>query len=327
MVDVNATRLCVVCGVMFVRDGKRIFCSNECKKTREAQVKRQSAILHGHINGEQSLTCKHCSVQFVGPSNKVYCTQRCKDRARPAPKQPRKKSRNESQRARDNEVKRLRRKTEDRSAEFERAKQKRRDAMALRVRRLGHSAPSDEALARRKEKAYQTAHALALRMDVARDAAIAKKAAKQAKADAKAKAKANGAPSEYVEWLRRNPDTHARYIAKWRAKSFKRKTGRVMPNDHTANGVVMFGAPRCLYCNCKLTWENRRSDHMTPLVLGGVHSAANIAPACIDCNGKKGGMDFAQWVTLLLPADRVRAVRFFEKRNGPMQQVGLRLAC
>lgn len=319
MVDANATRLCVVCGAVFVRQHKRVYCSDACANTRQRQQSRASHVRLGLIKGDQTHKCKHCSVEFVGCANKVYCTQRCKDRARPAPKQPRKRSRNDAQRARDNEVKRLRRKTEDRSAEFERTNKKRRDETAQRVRTVGHSYPSDGVLARRKEKAYQTAHALAIRMNEKRDARIAKRLAAAKEKERRATDKALGLPSPELEKLRSNLVKYAEYLTKSRAKGFKKKTGRIMPDDGTVDAVVMFGSPRCLYCDCRLSWANRTHDHMTPLIKRGVHSARNIAPACKDCNDKKGPKEFYVWVQSLDDEHKQRAIKFFEERNGTIE--------
>lgn len=326
MVDVNATRLCVVCGVVFVRDKHRVCCSDDCKKAREAQVHRSSAIRHGRIKGEQSLTCKHCDAQFVGTSNKVYCTQRCKDRARPAPKQPRKKSRNDAQRARERELRKQ--KPRDRSNDNDKAKQKRREQAELR--RLVYEQRKPELDAIKQAKAYESAHALAIRMDAARDVSIAKKAVKvAAKAEKKAKsdkAKAMGLPSAELEKLRSNLVKYAEYLTKSRAKTYKRKTGKVMPDDGTVDAVVMFGSPRCLYCDCRLSWANRTHDHMIPLTKRGVHSARNIAPACKDCNDKKGPKEFYVWVQSLDDEHKQRAIKFFEERNGTAFEFPERLA-
>lgn len=283
----------------------------------------------GLIKGDQTHKCKHCSVEFVGCANKVYCTQRCKDRARPAPKQPRKVSRNDAMRARERELRKERKlRGYDRSAELEKAKQKRREQAELR--RLAYEQIKPELDAIKQAKAYESAHALALRMNAARDASIAKKAAKAAvKAAKKEKAKQAkdiGAPSAELEKLRADLVKYADYLTKSRAKGFKKKTGKVMPQDGTVDAVVMFGLQRCLYCDCKLSWSNRTHDHMTPLIKGGVHSACNIAPACKWCNDRKGPKDFITWVNCLELKHKQRAIKFFEKRNGSLMQLPIRLA-
>lgn len=72
--------------------------------------------------------------------------------------------------------------------------------------------------------------------------------------------------------------------------------------------------------------DAREHDHMRPLSRGGVHSAANIAPCCLDCNSGKGAMTFDKWIARLAPKHRARAVAYFEKRNGSIDQGGLVLA-
>lgn len=311
MVDVNATRLCVVCGVMFVRQHKRVYCSDACANTRQRQQSRASHVRLGLIKGDQTHKCKHCSVEFVGCANKVYCTQRCKDRARPAPKQPRKRSRNDAQRARECELRKERKlRGYDRSAEFEKAKQKRRTLSELRQ-------PAIEAA--RIAKEIDEAHEIALRIDAKRDASIAAK-------NAKAAAKRAKMPSQALLNLRSNLVKYADYLTKSRAKGFKKKTGKEMPDDGTVSAVVMFGKSNCLYCNCSLDWSNRTHDHMIPLIKGGVHSACNVAPACKRCNDRKGSKDFVAWVVSLKVEHRLRAIKFFEERNRSILQIGLKLA-
>ena len=118
-------------------------------------------------------------------------------------------------------------------------------------------------------------------------------------------------------------DRYAKDITRTRAKSYLRKTGNKMPDDGTASTAVLLGGARCLYCDCALNDDNRSHDHMTPLCLGGVHSAANIAPACKRCNFRKARKSFAHFVETLDEKHRRRAVAFYEKRNGPMVQLGL----
>jgi len=54
---------------------------------------------------------------------------------------------------------------------------------------------------------------------------------------------------------------------------------------------------RCAYC-LKVT-PRLTQDHLTPLTLGGHHSAENIVPACFTCNRRKG---ISHWM-LFRPSD------------------------
>jgi predicted nuclease with TOPRIM domain len=56
---------------------------------------------------------------------------------------------------------------------------------------------------------------------------------------------------------------------------------------------------RCVYCRCQLpkTWH---VEHLDPLCLGGTNEDSNLRAACVDCNQRKGGMDFKVWILQLL---------------------------
>lgn len=47
---------------------------------------------------------------------------------------------------------------------------------------------------------------------------------------------------------------------------------------------------RCIYCTKPLTIQEATKDHLTPLSRGGRDTIDNIAPACFDCNTRKGTM-------------------------------------
>jgi 5-methylcytosine-specific restriction endonuclease McrA len=49
----------------------------------------------------------------------------------------------------------------------------------------------------------------------------------------------------------------------------------------------------CIYCGSDST--KLTQDHLTPLSHGGAHTEANIAPACISCNAKKGTMTLEEY--------------------------------
>lgn len=308
MAEANGTRACVVCGCEFPRDGKRVLCSDACKHERQLQY---------HRTPPRETQCICCGGVFLGAANKRYCGRRCKDAARsarPQKQRNRKRDISESDRARIADARRISRRKNgrgDRSAEYQRRKQ-----------RLGTAA-------RKAERKLLAEHAMALRINAAMDRSVARVAAKANRDRAKAEAIAariERGESEHTAKLKANPDRYAAELTRCRAKSFKRKTGKDMLADGTASAVVILGGKRCLYCNCALTDENRSHDHMIPLVKGGVHSAANIAPSCKSCNFRKGPKGFSEWVNMLAEPHRLRAIRFFEKRNGHVGQACLPLA-
>lgn len=47
---------------------------------------------------------------------------------------------------------------------------------------------------------------------------------------------------------------------------------------------------KCIYCRCPLTPANATLDHLTPKASGGKDAVRNLAVACADCNGLKGGL-------------------------------------
>ena len=47
----------------------------------------------------------------------------------------------------------------------------------------------------------------------------------------------------------------------------------------------------CYLCGTELTQANRSIDHRIALILGGPHTADNLAACCLPCNRKKGGRE------------------------------------
>lgn len=320
------SRLCAVCGREFPRCGHIKFCSDECRDARNRSHQRASALRHGRLKGPQQLTCAHCDASFTGRADQLYCSGKCKDAARDkallsASRNAWREKNIDRVRAHCNEYKarvRAERGRGDRSAEYKHAARKRADESArlagehalTRITRIGCD---------------RYAHVPALVARVARIAGKADAAAREKIARARRPA-GSGSLSQHTINLKADRDRYAKDITRTRAKSYLRKTGNKMPDDGTASTVVLLGGARCLYCDCTLNDDNRSHDHMTPLSLGGVHSAANIAPACKRCNFRKGKKSFAQFVERLDEKHRRRAVAFYEKRNGPMVQLGLFLA-
>lgn len=335
MVDANATRACVVCGVLFPRDGKRVACSDVCMVERrklhqaKSNAKKRQAVVR---------RCQWCAVEFIkGPGTAAkYC---CSDHAAMA-KAKRDAARKVTPdvRARANDRQRRQRELNPLTPE-----QARRYAERKRERRALHGRGDRSAEYKAKtahrvaaiapsllwiDVSYYMAHteALAINAGIDRAARDSLKVERD-KQDALRieRAKKRGLAASTLK-LKEDPEKYAAALTKWRAKSLKRKTGQAMRSDGTANASVILGGKRCLYCDCTLHEKNRTHDHMRPLSRGGVHSAANIAPCCLDCNSGKGSMLFDKWIARLAPNHRARAIAYFEKRNGSIGQGGLVLA-
>lgn len=255
---------------------------------------------------------------FAWRANKLYCSRACKDKARDkdllraSSKAWLKRNPGKASAAKAAYRKRVGR--GDRSGEY---RNKRIRSVLARTPSVDHAlcAIADHGCGR-------YAHVPALVAGIVR---IVDRADRKARARAD-RGKAPGTLSAYTLALKANPEAYARALTRWRAKTFKRKTGRVMLNDGTASAAVILGGDRCLYCNVRLNDANRSHDHMIPLTLGGVHSAANIAPCCIRCNTAKGPADFNSWIVGLAGKDKARALSFFEKKNGSVMQIGLGLS-
>lgn len=351
MAELDATRACVVCGVLFPRDGKRTLCSEKCRTERQRAHQRGWAIKHGlfahrakdcqrcgkgfsgpprqiycttscgHING--AMACRHCSKEFKGRTDRLYCGTKCKDAARRAAPGYRDQQRKRSHKYKAKpltEQQRQRRNQRKRGRVRDHAKEN----GARMVRKLADLAPAMLWI----DASYHMAHAeaLAINAEIDRAARESLKAERDKQDALRAeRAKQRGLAASTLK-LKEDPEKYAATLTYWRAKSLKRKTGQAMRSDGTATSAVILGGKRCLYCDCTLHDKNRTHDHMRPLSRGGVHSAANIAPCCLDCNSRKGAKGFEQWVTTLAPKDSRRAVAYFEKRNGSIGQGGLVLA-
>lgn len=114
----------------------------------------------------------------------------------------------------------------------------------------------------------------------------------------------------------RSPAQQVRDIEKWRRKKIK-KLGRVWVSDGTVEHHHITGAKSCLYCRAELNRSNRTVDHMDPLILGGIHSAANIAQCCRTCNSRKAGMSFSDWLGRIKPEFARKAAEFYESAKAP----------
>lgn len=332
MAEVDATRACVVCGTLFARYKTKSVCSDACAAIRQRKYQATS----NARNVKPTRQCRWCANEFTPAHGAGYaycCTEHqrlaklAKDRAREVTPE---------QRASWN--KKYNQKHADKVRERGRIQAAKRRAKHGRGDRSGEylSKRIKKALARMPTVARALAEIVAdgckrqvhvpdLLAAVVRLAGRTDKAARLVRSRA-IRATSVGTLSDYTLALKADPQKYAAALSRWRAKSLKRKTGKAMKSDGTASAAVMLGGSYCLYCDCKLTETNRSHDHMTPLVLGGVHSAANIAPSCIRCNTLKGSKDFVTFVSTLRAKDQQRAIKFYEKRNGSVRQMGLCLA-
>ncbi|WP_328920277.1 HNH endonuclease [Streptomyces sp. NBC_00208] len=93
------------------------------------------------------------------------------------------------------------------------------------------------------------------------------------------------------EWKQANPD-------KIRTNNQRRRARKAAATveEFTAADLLAYwdeiGAYGCVYCG----GAYEHADHVQPLHLGGVHSMANILPACSECNLSKNAKDPVEYV-------------------------------
>lgn len=116
------------------------------------------------------------------------------------------------------------------------------------------------------------------------------------------------------EWDRAHPEQYRARNKRWRARNAehcrqkdsltgvarvqrRRARRKAAPlNDFTAAQWREMQAAygfRCVYCpddcpECQSRTHALTQDHIIPLSQGGNHTRANIVPACMSCNAKKG---------------------------------------
>jgi hypothetical protein len=95
---------------------------------------------------------------------------------------------------------------------------------------------------------------------------------------------------------------------------------RLARERHAADGTVTpeaiaqlkREASNCAYCGCGL--DEKQTDHMIPLVLGGEHSLRNIVIVCPQCNGKKARLSYEEWVDRIDAQHRERVLALYCER-------------
>jgi 5-methylcytosine-specific restriction endonuclease McrA len=94
----------------------------------------------------------------------------------------------------------------------------------------------------------------------------------------------SGAP--LVKPARRGPKPRKRIRTRRPAGTVRREAkaaGYVDPD--TWEAILAWYGYACAYCD---EWRWLQQDHVIPISKGGKHSAANVVPACVECNMRKG---------------------------------------
>jgi 5-methylcytosine-specific restriction endonuclease McrA len=120
-------------------------------------------------------------------------------------------------------------------------------------------------------------------------------------------------PEYQSNWQKQNPEaSKARWIRyhlnhpeqghidRARRRARKLQAQGFCTTQQWVDRVAYFGC-RCFYCRRELTWEPKRpntvtQEHLIPLSRNGSNWPANLVPACLDCNLKKGKKKLAEWV-------------------------------
>lgn len=95
-------------------------------------------------------------------------------------------------------------------------------------------------------------------------------------------------------WARENRDRKAAAAGRRRARE---SVGADLTAAQWKTTLALFDG-HCAYCD--RLGQSLVMEHMTPLARGGRHTAANVVPACADCNARKfikTAEEFAGWTT------------------------------
>jgi 5-methylcytosine-specific restriction endonuclease McrA len=94
----------------------------------------------------------------------------------------------------------------------------------------------------------------------------------------------------------RKPD----YFRQWYQRNRESEIARVQQRRAVINGgeadrefITALLAQPCAYCGAT---SNITVDHIVPLIRGGKHEPANLAPACATCNLSKGAKPIDDWL-------------------------------
>ena len=84
---------------------------------------------------------------------------------------------------------------------------------------------------------------------------------------------------------RKNPEVKKQYNFYNKNRQHLKRANGIGITNQQWNEILKKYNFRCAYCGMQ---GNMTIDHITPLSKGGEHSSQNVAPACAECNGKKG---------------------------------------
>ena len=89
-----------------------------------------------------------------------------------------------------------------------------------------------------------------------------------------------------------------RHLTNHRVRMFEYRTRKKVTDDGTVTDEFLkelYETEACHYCGCHTEPKLRTADHMTPLALGGLHSATNLVMACFSCNSSKRDMSYDEF--------------------------------
>lgn len=119
---------------------------------------------------------------------------------------------------------------------------------------------------------------------------------------------------------------HYRLDLEFRLSEINRQTWRREILAHRDDGTQNFWLllkerKTCPYCLTPIIKDNAVADHMDPLKLGGANSQQNLTICCRECNQKKAGKSYSEWVATLPMRRQGPALQWYKRKLGrPVQQ-------
>lgn len=104
-------------------------------------------------------------------------------------------------------------------------------------------------------------------------------------------------PAAALDYARNYRAGNRERVAQWDAKKKARRRGAIGSERISAecwHFIKAMHFNRCAYCGAQD--EALQMDHIKALSRGGSHTAANIVPACGDCNNSKNARDVFEWI-------------------------------
>lgn len=119
------------------------------------------------------------------------------------------------------------------------------------------------------------------------------------------------------EYMRNRLATDPEFKTRHLRSSGRRREIVIARDDNTASWYALFSERKtCPYCGISITRENAVVDHMDPLRLGGGHGQHNLTICCRDCNSRKSGKHYSDWLAMLPKARRNAARRWYIRKHG-----------